>query len=190
MTRYLLRWFGIPTLIAVVFVLIAFEYFHLKYFQRYLPQIHSIYGALPEQEKHLPEFQRTAMLKMLDRDNVQFRIDSVLSSHLISELSVPHKTQTSWHLLNLFWILELRLHLTADERFALYCHEMHFDDSNEKGLLYGCLSTFHKQPSELDVSELATLMTIQGGSAYYRRHPDALEEGRARLLERYNEEKR
>jgi len=187
MTKRLPRWFGIAALIAVVCILSLVEYLDLKYFQRYLPQIQGIYEALPEQEKHLPEFQLMVISKMLDKYNSQFRIDSVLSSHLISELSVPHKDEMAWHLLNLFWILELRVHLSADERFALYCHEMHFDDGKGKGLLYGSLSTFHKLPSALTVPELATLMTIQGAPAYYPHHPDALEERRARLLEQYNE---
>ena len=187
MTKRLPRWFGIAGLITVVSVFIVFEYFEFKYFRPYLPQIESVYAALPEQEKQLPKFQRMVISKMLDKDNSQFRIDSVLSSHLISELSVPHKDEMAWHLLNLFWILELRVHLSADERFALYCHEMHFDDGKGKGLLYGSLSTFHKLPSALTVPELATLMTIQGAPAYYPHHPDALEERRARLLEQYNE---
>jgi hypothetical protein len=186
MTKRFFRWFGIAALITVVSIFIFFEYFELKYFRPYLPQIEGLYTAMPEQEKHLPEFQRMVISKMLDKDNAQFRIDSVVGRHLISELSVPHRSAISWHLLNLLWILELRLHVSTDVRFALYCHVMRFDDSNNKGLLYGSLSKFQKPPSELNVSELATLLTIQRAPAYYRRHPDALEEGRVRLIEQYN----
>jgi membrane carboxypeptidase/penicillin-binding protein len=161
-------------------VLLAFSpYAYLDYrvYWRHRSQIVNELATMPEQDKHPP----AAVLDMVERFFGTDRIDSLVARDLQYDLDGADR-----HLVRALrefsLTYSLKVHLSRQERLALFCHHLRFDGG--AGLSAGAARYYSKEPIDLTKPEIAGLIASdwRGDYASPFKHPDHFESVRQRVL--------
>ena len=158
--------------------LIAFVVLDVAEFQSRRGEINAILQGEAGEDRH-PPVQVVQMLKASERYG-----PSVYASRLLArELQVIPQRQTmlEWHVRSALWWSFVRLHLSEEEQVAVVLG-LAPTGAKLKGFTAASVALYRRQPSQLSISEIATILALV-------RQPSAegtqLESLREMLLARY-----
>jgi hypothetical protein len=138
--------------------------------------------AMPAEERHPP----LAVSAMVERYYRFERLDSTLARRFQFEFHDsagrrPAPT-VSREIREILLTQALRLHLSREERLALFCHRMQFDGG--AGLSNGAMRYYSKRPADLNDLEIAGLIASDWRGKYASPflHPDHFESARQQIV--------
>lgn len=136
--------------------------------------------TMPDEDRHPP----AAVSSMIVRYFGVQRIDEILGRGYEFEFHGVRARGLSSGLREILFVQALKLHLSREERLALFCHRMSFDGGS--GLSAGARAYYGKQAAEMNDVEIAGLIAseVRGRYASPFTHPDRFESVRRVVLER------
>lgn len=159
--------------------LLAYAAYDLTQFQPRRNEINAIVQQAAPQDREPPE-QVVRMLKVSEQRNGP----SVYAARLLGqELNAvsPHGSMLGWHINSALWWSLVRLHLTEQEQTTVFL-SLAPTGKDRKSFTTTALALYQRQPAELSLAEVATIMALI-------RQPSAqgekLERLREMLLARY-----
>jgi len=146
-----------------------------------LPEIRATLETFTSEDRIVPANVADFVWKLDQKREIDINTQVVRT--LVGQ-ALPMKA-AAWHAHNLMWSLLLPFHFDKQERTALYCHNILYE--NGKGLSNAAEYYFHKLPRELSSEEVAGIIAIDrspnGNSP--TRHPDRYARTTKRLLDAY-----
>lgn len=136
--------------------------------------------TMPDEDRHPP----AAVSSIIERYFGAQRIDEILGRDYEFEFHGFRARGLSSELREILFVQMLRLHLSREERLALFCHRMSFDGGS--GLSAGARAYYGKQAAEMNDVEIAGLIASEVRGRYVSpfAHPDHFESVRNSVLER------
>jgi hypothetical protein len=90
--------------------------------------------------------------------------DTMLGRRIAYQYRLEVERPLHWQLRWLAWNAFLRVHLSREERLALFCHRMNFDSGS--GLSDGAMKYYGKGPDQLSDLEIAGLIASDSRGRY------------------------
>ena len=159
--------------------LVVYAAYDLTQFQPRRSEISTILRQAAPQDRHPPE-QVVRMLQASEQRNGPSVYAARLLGQELNAIS-PQGSMLGWHINSAIWWSLVRFHLSEEEQITAFL-SLAPTGADRKGFTTTALALYQRQPAELSLAEVATIMALI-------RQPSAqgenLEQLRAMLLARY-----